>query len=241
MPLFFQHIISPNTQLAIWQIEEDESFFLEKVSLQRSITHPHKRLQHLAGRYLLRFLFSDFPDEEIEIASTRKPFLPNEQYHFSISHCGNFAAAIVSKNERVGIDIELITDKVAKIAHKFLNDEEKSIVNSQRLIENHEMINVKREIPNNETNTFKALSFTSHFSQFTVLTLFWCAKETVFKWWGKGEVDFKQHIQLNNVDASKPSFNAVFTKLSVPQLLTINYQVFDDLCITFTHNYFTSK
>ncbi len=77
MPLYFQHIISPNTKLAIWQIEENESFFLQKVSLQRSITHPHKRLQHLAGRYLLRYLFADFPNEEIEIASTRKPVLPD--------------------------------------------------------------------------------------------------------------------------------------------------------------------
>ena len=47
-----------------------------------------KRLQHLAGRYLLYALFDDFPLEEIVIADTRKPFLENEKYHFSISHCG---------------------------------------------------------------------------------------------------------------------------------------------------------
>jgi phosphopantetheinyl transferase len=211
MPLYFQHIISPNTKLAIWQIEENESFFLQKVSLQRSITHPHKRLQHLAGRYLLRYLFADFPNEEIEIASTRKPFLPDEQYHFSISHCGNFAAAIVSKNERVGIDIELVTNKVAKIAHKFLNENEKSAIDYRPLTVDER------------------------------LTLFWSAKETVFKWWGKGEVDFKQHIQLQDFNVAHPSFQATFTKLSVPQLLTINYQVFNNLCLTFTHNYFVSQ
>lgn len=226
MPLFFQHIISPNTKLAIWQIEEEESFFLEKVTLQRSITHPHKRLQHLAGRYLLRYLFADFPNDEIEIASTRKPFLPDEQYHFSISHCGNFAAAIVSKNERVGIDIELITDKVAKIAHKFLNEEEKILVNSQWSLVN------------------SVLSSAVDYRLSTVdlkLTLFWCAKETVYKWWGKGEVDFKKHIQLHTINVAEPTFKAAFTKLDEPQLLTINYQVFDNLCLTFTHNYFTSK
>jgi len=223
MPLFFQHIISPNTKLAIWQIEEDESFFLEKVSLQRSITHPHKRLQHLAGRYLLRFLFSDFPDEEIEIASTRKPFLPNEQYHFSISHCGNYAAAIVSKNERVGIDIELVTDKVAKIAHKFLSDEESSIVNSQWSLVN----NVLQPAIDRRPSTIDQR-----------LTLFWSAKETVFKWWGKGEVDFKQHIQLHAINQAKSTFQAAFTKLSASQLLTINYHFFGNLCLTFTHNYF---
>ncbi len=207
MPLYFEHNISETTKLAIWQIVEKESFFLEKVFLQRNITHPHKRLQHLAGRYLLRFLFPDFPNEEIEIASTRKPFLPDEQYHFSISHCGNFAAAIVSKNERVGIDIEIITEKVAKIAHKFLNDGEKQAVNRQ---------------PSKVDCT---------------LTLIWSAKETIFKWWGKGEVDFKEHILLSNFTGQQlGQFNSIFCKTIPSQHLTINYQFFNNLCLTFTHN-----
>jgi len=93
LALFYQHNINDTTKLAIWKIEEDAYFFLEHVPLQREITHPHKRLQHLAGRYLLRLLFPDFPFEEILIADTKKPYLPHEQYHFSISHCGNYAAA----------------------------------------------------------------------------------------------------------------------------------------------------
>src|SRR5882762_10719941 len=101
MPLFYQHNINENTKLGIWQIKEPEVFFLEKVPLKKDVSHPHKRLQHLAGRYLLPTLFSDFPLEEILIADTRKPFLPNERYHFSISHCGDFAAAIISSRSRV--------------------------------------------------------------------------------------------------------------------------------------------
>lgn len=124
MPLFYQFAVNKNTRLAIWHIEENESFFLKKVTLKKEITHPHKRLQHLAGRYLLPFLFTDFPNEEILIADSKKPYLKDEAYHFSISHCGNFAAAIVSKTQRVGIDIEIFTDKVFKIKDKFLNKEE---------------------------------------------------------------------------------------------------------------------
>ena len=106
-------------------------FFLEHVPLQREITHPHKRLQHLAGRYLLRLLFPDFPFEEILIADTKKPYLPHEQYHFSISHCGDYAAAIVSSTQRVGIDIEIPTERVLRITHKFLNAEELKEFNIQ--------------------------------------------------------------------------------------------------------------
>jgi 4'-phosphopantetheinyl transferase EntD len=125
MPLFYQFDVNENTRLAIWHIEENESFFLKRVTLKSEITHPHKRLQHLAGRYLLPFLFSDFPNEEILIADSKKPYLKDETYHFSISHCGNFAAAIVSKTQRVGIDIEIFTDKVFKVKEKFLNKEER--------------------------------------------------------------------------------------------------------------------
>ena len=102
MPIFFQQDIDESTRLAIWEIGEEESFFLSQVPLQREITHPHKRLQHLAGRYLLKYLFPDFPVELILIADTRKPYLEDEAYHFSISHCDNYAAVVASKESRVG-------------------------------------------------------------------------------------------------------------------------------------------
>jgi 4'-phosphopantetheinyl transferase EntD len=124
LPLFYSHTIDQNTRLAVWRIKEDEAFFLEKVPVSRSITHPHKRLQHLAGRYLLQYLFPEFPIHLIQIADTRKPFLENESHHFSISHCGDYAAAIVSTGNRVGIDIEQHSDRIFKVQHKFLTPHE---------------------------------------------------------------------------------------------------------------------
>lgn len=170
MALFYQHNINANTKLGIWRIEEPEEFFLEKVPLKKDVSHPYKRLQHLAGRYLLPTLFEDFPLSEILIADTRKPFLQGERYHFSISHCGNFAAAIVSSNRRVGVDIELVTPRMFTISSKFLNDEEKLYLND-----------------------WKHLS-KLHLDLTTVL---WCAKESVFKWYGLGQVDFKKNMRLN--------------------------------------------
>src|SRR6185295_7289176 len=106
------------------KIEETEDFFKNNVPLHRDVTHPRKRLQHLAGRFLLQFLSPAFPYELIRIADTRKPFLPGEQYHFSISHCGDYAAAIVSSEWRVGIDIEIPVEKLQRIRDKFLSIEE---------------------------------------------------------------------------------------------------------------------
>jgi phosphopantetheinyl transferase len=203
MPLFYQQDINETTRLAVWKIEEEESFFTSSVPLQRSITHPHKRLQHLAGRFLLLHLFPDFPHEEIEIADTRKPFLPNVQYHFSISHCSEYAAAIVSIDRRVGIDVEVITSRIAKIKHKFLHADEMRFVNTH--------------IESQQQN---------------LLTLLWSAKEAMYKWYGLGEVDFSEmlrtfpfHLGFEGV------IDAAFVKGQEKHQLLLHYKFIRDLYI----------
>src|SRR5579875_1066664 len=209
--IFFQQDIDESTKLGIWQIDEEENFFLSKVPLQREITHPNKRLQHLAGRYLLKYLFKDFPLELIKIADTRKPFLENEQYHFSISHCGKYAAAIVSKTERVGIDIESYSPKVEKIKHKFLSEEELEMVNGEWSMVNEGFYHLS--------------SIIYH------LTLLWSCKEAVFKWWSYGNVDFSEKIKLQPFEL-QPSgvLNANFLSEKIFEL-KLHYQLFDDLCL----------
>lgn len=172
MAIFFQHSINESTKLGIWKIEEPESFFLEKVPLRQQVTHPYKRLQHLAGRMLLPELFEDFPLEEILIADTRKPFLEDDIYHFSISHCGNFAGAIASSTHRVGVDIEFISPRLKGISPKFLTDEESRYLD--------------------QWEDLSALHL-------QMITIIWSAKEAMFKWYGAGNVDFRKHLVLNGV------------------------------------------
>ena len=201
MPIFFQHQINETTRLGIWKIEETEEFFKGNVPQHRDVTHPHKRLQHLAGRFLLQFLFPDFPYELISIADTRKPFLPDEQFHFSISHCGDYAAAIVSSDKRVGIDIEVPSDKAEKIKHKFLSEEENKIFYNELLT-----------------------------PDFRLPTLLWSAKESVFKWHGDGGVDFREHIHIKKQHAGAETINCFFTKDAAKDLV-IHYRLFDHLVL----------
>jgi phosphopantetheinyl transferase len=198
VPIFFQHQINETTRLGIWKIEESEEFFLGNVPLQQEVTHPHKRLQHLAGRFLLQFLFPGFPYELIKIADTHKPYLANEQYHFSISHCGDYAAAIVSSDQRVGVDIEITSEKAERIKHKFLSQNEQLI-----------------------------FSLSSPNPQIT--TVLWSAKESVFKWYGQGSVDFRKHIQLTGIDKTDESIVCQFAKTK--QELIIHYHDLDHLIL----------
>lgn len=202
MPLFFQENINEISRLAVWHITEPEQFFLKKVSPQNEINHPHKRLQHLAGRYLLQLLEPAFPVHLISIAESKKPLLPDNEFHFSISHCGDFAAAIISKYA-VGIDVELITPKVVKLKNKFLDQGEFDIISKNF------------QVP-----------------QIQLLTLFWSAKESIFKWYGKGKVDFKQNIQIENFhfNDQKGILNAAFIKEETSSL-KLNFIFIDSLCI----------
>jgi 4'-phosphopantetheinyl transferase EntD len=203
MPLFYQQDINESTRLGVWKIEEDESFFLQELPLQREITHPNKRLQHLAGRYLLRILFNDFPYELIRIADTRKPFLHNEQYHFSISHSGKYAAAIVSSDKRVGIDVECRTPTVMKVLKKFLNDSEMNFLK-----------------PENNNRPYMRE------------TLLWSVKETVFKWHGNGGLDFREHILIRDFSCDKSGIISCFFNYEFFAALDVHYRIIDDLCIS---------
>jgi len=197
MPLFFHQQINNNTRLGIWKIEETEEFFKGNVPQHRDVTHPRKRLQHLAGRFLLQYLFPDFPYELIQIADTRKPFLPNEQYHFSISHCGDYAAAIVSSESRVGVDVELIRPLVGQLIPKFLSEAETNLLYRATILEQS--------------------------------TIMWSAKEAVFKWYGEGKVDFREHIQLKKQHESPQVIDCFFSKNNTQ--LAIHYQRFDQLVL----------
>lgn len=203
MPLVYQQNINEHTRLGVWHINESESFFLEKVPLQKSITHPHKRLQHLAGRLLLCEMFDDFPINLIQIAQTRKPFLEDDAFHFSISHCGHYAAAIVSRKNRVGVDVETIQPKIELIKDKFLTAQEQQLLLHQ------------------QDNPLQAL------------TMAWSAKEALFKWYALGNVDFKKNLQIATVQihSHQYAFDCRFVKEHSIHLQVRGF-VFNQLCLS---------
>ncbi|HLY70416.1 MAG TPA: 4'-phosphopantetheinyl transferase superfamily protein [Puia sp.] len=205
MPLFYQHNINEATKLGVWRIEEPEDFFLEKVPLQNNVSHPYKKLQHLAGRYALTALFDDFPLEEIVIADTKKPFLENEKYHFSISHSGNFAAVIVSSKNRVGVDIELITPRIKHISDKFLNEQEKKYIVG--------LVDVPQV-------------------QLELMTVYWSAKEAIFKWYGIGEIDFRMHMEITDVKHNRNNgmLECIFKK-EEPVSLDVYYRLMNGFVV----------
>jgi 4'-phosphopantetheinyl transferase EntD len=75
------------------------------------------------------------------------------------------------------VDVEEPKEKIVSIANKFITEQEKSIFGMD---------------DSSTTST-----------NFRTPTLIWSAKESVFKWYGEGAVDFKQHIQLASCKKSE--------------------------------------
>lgn len=113
-----------NTHIDIWKIEEAESFFIQKLGFSAEIKNDVKRLEHLAGRFLLQYQNSHINFEHLTITSSKKPILACGSFEFSLSHSFPFVACASRVDDSVGIDIQMIREKIFLIRHKFLHENE---------------------------------------------------------------------------------------------------------------------
>lgn len=180
MPIFFQQALGPQLRMAVWSIEEEAPFFLDQGVPPGPATHPLKAVQHLAGRFLLRHLFPGFPLPLIRIADTRKPYLEGADYHFSVSHWGHYAGALVGRHHRVGLDLEGVGEKVHRIRAKFISPADEEVLQPAGLSGPHSA------------------------------TLVWSGKEALFKWYGHGGVDFRKDLRLQEVMQVEDGLSAVY-------------------------------
>jgi len=200
MPLFYQQNINATTKMAIWAITEPFSFFeseVKRVEDERVISHPIKQTQHLAARLLLQFMLPNEDTTSIKYASNGKPYLENATQQFSISHCNGYAACVVGEKESVGIDIEMIHERVQKVAHKFLHS--------------------------TELEKIKKISTSAQLAQ---LTFFWAAKEAMYKMNEKVGIDFSAQLRMDALaTASKGTLNASILSDAVEQEVQIHYEI----------------
>lgn len=169
--------INQNLAWGLWKIEEDSQKLAEKLYPYHHAIAENpailelKKCESLASRLVVRKILEswglDF--QGIKKDECQKPYITGLNYHVSLTHTQNYAAAIVDKRSFTGIDIELIREKVQKVAHKFLS--EKELIASENDIEK--------------------------------LTLYWSAKEVLYKTYGKKRMSLRQHILIENFDLAK--------------------------------------
>ena len=127
MSLVYLREIDSQTKFAIWRIEESDDDLLSKLQLDErekaklgSFNKGKRRLHWLATRVLLRTLLNTSRYIDCPSDANAKPYLANFPQKISLSHSFDYAAAMLSTEGEVGIDMEIIKTKVERIQHKFL-------------------------------------------------------------------------------------------------------------------------
>lgn len=116
-----------------------------------------------------------------------KPYIQESTTEISLSHTLGWAALLTSGQNGVGIDIERISSRAWNVKDRFIHFEE------------------WQDIQNSAHDTH------------TELTLYWSAKEALFKACQASDIQFKTELRLckpKAADARKGSFTGVFTRTS---------------------------
>jgi len=168
MPQFYHKMFPQKGEMGLWKIEEEESFFLERLVLIREekaqideITG-RGRIEWLASRWLLHTMSG----RKIRGACLKddfgKPYLINSPFQISISHSSGGMVAVLAAPYAIGIDIQKFVSKIQRIQHKFMRPVE-----------------------------MDSLAERTHLEH---LHIYWGAKESLYKAYGRKQLGFKDHI-----------------------------------------------
>lgn len=142
MPLIFKENLLENDLWGIWEIKEEEDWFFNQWQLSPEENHHfnklkgRKRLEYVSARHLVHLLTGLDHRNPIHTGLTGKPiFLWDPTLHLSISHSHHYAAAILSKTSKVGIDIQLIVPQMRKVAKRVFSSTELSFASSENELE----------------------------------------------------------------------------------------------------------
>ena len=138
MPLYSIQRLSPTAVLGLWHLTETPEALWAALPnagayqpLLPATADAKRQAQWLAGRRLAHALFGELPtplppETLVQNDPTGRPWLlgaPADTV-VSLSHSGEWAAAVLAQGGRAGVDIELIRDKAQRLAGKFLAENE---------------------------------------------------------------------------------------------------------------------
>ena len=133
MPLFLKDRIS-SCQWGVWKTDETPEELLAMLPHGRKyrdamqcFKSEYRRLEWLAVRVLLYTLLGE--EKEIVYYPSGKPYLADSSASLSISHTKGYVALVLGAwGKDVGIDIEQYAEKVRKVAHKYMREDEEATV-----------------------------------------------------------------------------------------------------------------
>lgn len=171
MPLERKITVTANTQVFVWKITEDFHSLIQGLELQENSKirlSNMKSVSHQCGFLSIRHLLlaAGYTDRDLYYDENGKPHLSDGKY-ISITHSFSYSALVIS-DQNVGIDVEMLRDKILRIADKFTNSEE--------------MLRMQHRAARDKIKE---------------LTVVWGAKEAMYKMCNSRSLSFKNHMYVH--------------------------------------------
>ncbi len=178
MPFFKEISLPNNTTVYLWKINEEIDDLKQQLLLTELSTNRLAKMKsesHIKGFLAVRKLLNviDYTDSDLYYDSFGKPLLKNGK-NISISHSHELACIIISDN-KVGIDIELKSERILKNISLLFNED--FILNTKE---------------NKETTI-------------TLTTFGWAIKEALFKLIPENDVSFRDNISIQPFQVNENS------------------------------------
>ncbi len=131
MPLTRKQRLDDESWLAIWKMDEA----LDSIPRPRQIDLSQYKAQRLREKLTEYLLLRELTKRDDLVIAHDKDGAPVvDGFHVSISHTKGWAAMILSRSHRGGVDMEYMSDRVDKIASRFMRDDERQDTVEGRLV-----------------------------------------------------------------------------------------------------------
>ena len=197
MPFVAKRDLGEFGTLGIWELREEIDYFWENINSKlldideyKSIKNPLRQREWLSVRLLIQQLEEPVSTSIIKKDKFGKPVTNEPNCHLSFSHNKEYAVVLVGKKE-IGVDIEKDSERIFKIAKRFLSEKENNDLGVSAMSEE--------------------------------LTRYWCAKEAIYKCFGKKDLNFRKHIEIEAFQSHEDKIIST-GKLKRPDL-SFNYSL----------------
>lgn len=129
MPLLLKDTVFGDCQFGVWEITEeydeliaDIQFFPGEEKRFHNFGSLERRIEWLSVRVLLKSILGYLP--QIRYNENRKPFLVGDSFNLSVSHSKNLTSILISKTQKVGLDLEYMDQDLDRLREKYINNDE---------------------------------------------------------------------------------------------------------------------
>jgi len=211
MPLVYYNKISNGLELGIWHITESVDELLKYLYLNKeefatlySFKSEKRKKQWMSYRALIRTLVQTDFIYRIYYDENNKPYLVNPTRAISVSHTDNYSAVLINENIN-----EIRGLDVERLSEKAFRNKNKFLTDEE--------INL---LP------IDNLYFYS--------TLFWSAKESVYKKSNIPNIFLKSNIKIENIDFDNNIINAKLFYKDIILKINVFWSIYDSMVITYT-------